>query len=90
MTTVLAYALVIALILPLAVLLANVEQGRSTSVYRAPAAVALALAVVFFALGFIHPADAPGAWLFRAFYGTLCFITVAAANLLVCLEQSHA
>ncbi|AMV36913.1 hypothetical protein [Planctomyces sp. SH-PL62] len=90
MGTVLAYALVIALILPLSVLLATSEEGRSTSTYRAPAAVALALGAVFFALGYIHPADASGAWLFRAFYGSLCVITVAAANLLVCLERSHA
>jgi hypothetical protein len=90
MANVLAYALVIALILPLSVLLAGAEQGRSTSAYRAPAAVALALGVLFFALGTIHPADSPGSGLFRAFYGALCFVTVAAANLLVCLEQSHA
>ncbi len=90
MATVLAYALVIALILPLGMLLANADEGRSTSAYRAPAAVALALGVVFFALVFIHPGEAPGAWAFRAFYGALCCVAVAAANLLVCLEQSHA
>lgn len=90
MGTVLAYALILALLLPLGVLLATSEEARPTSSYRAPAAVALALGTLFFALGFVQPPDAPGAWLFRAFYGSLCVVTVAAANFLVCLEQSHA
>ncbi|MDG3006362.1 hypothetical protein [Paludisphaera mucosa] len=89
MGTIFVYALLIALILPLSVLLASPEEGRSTRSYRTPAVVALALGAVFFALGFIHPTDAPGAWLFRAFYGALCTLTVAAANVLVCLEPSR-
>ncbi len=84
------YALLIALILPVGSLLATVEAPRGRSDYRGPAAVALALAGVFFGLTLVQPADAPDAWAFRAFYGILCGLTVAAANLLVCLERSHA
>lgn len=86
----LLYALLIALILPLGCMLANVDGTRSRSDYRGPAAVALALAAVFFGLTLIQPGDAPDAWAFRAFYGALCGLTVAAANLFVCLEHSHA
>jgi hypothetical protein len=86
----LVYALLIALILPLGSLLGMAEGGPSRSDYRGPAAVALALAFVFFGLVFVHPPDSPDGWAFRAFYGVLCALTVAAANLFVCLEQSHA
>lgn len=84
------YALLIALILPLGSMLATVEGVRARSDYRGPAAVALALAGVFFGLTLIQPGDGPDAWAFRAFYGVLCGLTVVAANLLVCLERSHA
>ncbi|WP_337173466.1 hypothetical protein [Paludisphaera sp.] len=88
----LVHALLIALILPLASLLGGPEgaPSRSRSDYRGPAAVALALAAVFFGLILVHPHDSPDAWAFRAFYGVLCGLTVAAANLFVCLEHSHA
>ena len=90
MTTIFVHVLLIALILPLGVLLATHDDGRAATNYRAPAAVVLALAVVFFALGALHPVDAPGAWAFRGFYGGLAALTAAAANLLVCLERSQA
>lgn len=86
----LVYALLIALILPLSSLLATAEGTPSRSDYRGPAAVALALAAVFFGLVLVHPPDSPDAWAFRVFYGVLCGLTVAAANLFVCLEHSHA
>jgi len=90
MTTILAYVLLIALILPMAALLTTTEGGRVDPTYRAPAAVALALALVFFGLGVVHPIDAPGAWVFRGFYGALSVLTAVAANLFVCLERSQA
>jgi hypothetical protein len=86
----LVHALLIALILPLGSILATVEDARSQSHYRGPAAVALALAAVFLGLVLVQSPDAPDAWAFRAFYGVLCGLTVAAANLFVCLEHSRA
>lgn len=86
----LVYSLLIALILPLGSMLATVEDARSRSDYRGPAAVALALAAVFLGLVLVQSPEAPDAWVFRAFYGVLCGLTVAAANFFVCLERSHA
>ena len=84
------YALLIALILPLGSVLSAVDGDRARSGRLGPTAVALALAAVFFGLAVVQPAAAPDAWAFRAFYGVLCALTVAAANLFVCLERSHA
>ncbi|WP_165063774.1 hypothetical protein [Paludisphaera rhizosphaerae] len=89
MGTMLAYVLLIAAILPLSALLAPPENDEYRT-YRAGAVVVLALGVLFFALGSVHPVDAPGAWAFRIFYGSLCLATAVVANLLTFLEQSNA
>ena len=89
MGTMLGYILLIAAILPLSALLAPPEDDGSMN-QRGPVVVVLALGALFFALGSVHPADAPGAWVFRAFYETLCLIAAATANFLACLDRSHA
>ena len=89
METMLVYILLIALIMPACELLSPPDVGRPQT-YRGPAAVTLALGLVFFGLGSVQAPEAPGAWAFRAFYGSLCILTLAAANLFACMERSHA
>lgn len=88
MGTMLAYILLIAAILPLSALLSPPENDGSTG-HHGAVLVVLALGALFFTLGSVHPAGAPGAWAFRAFYGILGLVAVIGANVLACVEWSH-
>ncbi len=90
MEAALSCAPVAALLLSLALQVGAASGWDRPSSFRANSILTLALGALFLALGAAHAREAPGEWVFRLFYATLCVASLAASNWFVLEEMRQA